>query len=172
MEKRTREYLQIADEDSDRVAGLSNSSSSAASYCFYDDFALRGVRVDRLHPAFISCSFTVPPRLTDRNGDMAMGAIANFIDVIGGALLHEKDAPMKVSVDMSISYLSTAKVNDELEISAKLLGGKGAYNGTLVLVKNKATGQLIAEGRHSLFSKPTSKILFFEVFMLVILMYY
>ncbi|KAJ0580802.1 putative acyl-coenzyme A thioesterase 13 [Helianthus annuus] len=47
---------------------------------------------------------------------------------------------------------------DELEISAKLLGGKGAYNGTLVHVKNKASGVLIAEGRHSLFSKPVSKI--------------
>ncbi|XP_076901876.1 uncharacterized protein LOC143556449 [Bidens hawaiensis] len=168
MEKKTREYLEISDEEAERVS--STSAAGGSSYCFYDDFALRGIRVHQLQPAFISCSFTVPPRhsfpiylhcllaIQDRNGDMAMGAIANFIDEIGGALLYEKDAPMKVSVDMSISYLSTAKVNDELEISAKLLGGKGAYNGTLVLVKNKASGQLIAEGRHSLFSKPTSKI--------------
>ncbi|KAL8232709.1 hypothetical protein R6Q57_002487 [Mikania cordata] len=159
METKTREYLRLTDEDSDRVAGLSISlQRTEPSYCFYDDFALKGIRVDKLQPGFISCSFTVPPRLTDRNGDLAMGAIANFVDEIGGALLHEKDTPMKVSVDMSISYLGKAKVNDELEISAKLLGGKGAYNGTLVLLKNKASGELIAQGRHSLFTKQFSKI--------------
>ena len=42
---------------------------------------------------------------------MAGGAIANLVDMIGGAVLHEKDAPMKVSVDISISYLSKAKLN-------------------------------------------------------------
>ncbi|KAI3733061.1 hypothetical protein L1987_64278 [Smallanthus sonchifolius] len=159
MEKKTTEYLQVTDQDSDQVAGLSTSPRRPeVSYCFYDDFALKGIRVDQLQPGFISCSFTVPPRLTDRNGDLAMGAIANFVDEIGAALIYEKDVPMKVSVDMSISYLSKAKLNDELEISAKLLGGKGGYKGTLVFLKNKASGEMIAEGRHSLFSKPISKI--------------
>ena len=45
-----------------------------------------------------------------------------------------------------------------MEVSAKLLGGKGAYNGLLVVLKNKATGELIAEGRHSMFRKMISKI--------------
>ncbi|GJZ65229.1 thioesterase superfamily protein [Tanacetum coccineum] len=159
MEKRTREYLRVIDQDSDKISGVNTSSRKPeVTYCFYDDFALKGIKVDQLRHGFISCSLTVPPRLTDRNGDMAGGAIANLVDLIGGALLHEKDAPMKVSVDMSIAYLSKAKLNDDLEVSGKLLGGKGAYNGTLVVLKNKATGELIAEGRHSLFHKMTSKI--------------
>lgn len=87
-----------------------------------------------------------------------MGAIASLVDEVGATMVYEKDVPMNVSVDMSISYLSTAKLNDDLEISAKLLGGKGAYNGTLVVLKNKATGEMIAEGRHSLFNKPRSKV--------------
>ncbi|KAJ0580804.1 putative HotDog domain superfamily, acyl-coenzyme A thioesterase 13 [Helianthus annuus] len=112
MEKRTREYLQVTDEHSDRVAGINTSPlRPELSYCFYDDLALKGIRVDQLQPGSISCSFTIPPRLTDRNGDLANGAIATFVDLIGGALLHEMDVPMKVSVDMSISYLSTAKIN-------------------------------------------------------------
>lgn len=40
-----------------------------------------------------------------------MGAIANLVDEIGATVVHEKDAPMDVSVDMSISYVSTAKLN-------------------------------------------------------------
>ncbi|PWA74113.1 Acyl-coenzyme A thioesterase 13 [Artemisia annua] len=153
MEKRTREYLRVTQQDSDRVTGLSiPTQPPEAFHSFYEDFTLRGIRVDRFQPGFVSCSFTVPPRLTDRNGNMAVGAIANLVDEIGATMVYEKDVPMNVSIDMSISYLSTAKLNDELEISAKLLGGKGAFNGTLVLLKNKATGEVIAEGRHSLIS--------------------
>lgn len=43
------------------------------------------------------------------------------------------------------------KLQDELEISSKVLGHKGGYSGTLVLLTNKETGEVVAEGRHSLF---------------------
>jgi len=49
-------------------------------------------------------------------------------------------------------------LQDELEITARVLGRNGGYAGTIVLVKNKATGELIAEGRHSLFGKHNSKM--------------
>lgn len=65
---------------------------------------------------------------------------------------------MSASVNMSISYVSPAKVDDELEVSSRLLGKKGFISGTVVMLKNKATRQIIAEGRHTLFSKPASKI--------------
>ncbi|EXC01494.1 hypothetical protein L484_022071 [Morus notabilis] len=47
---------------------------------------------------------------------------------------------------------------DELEITSRLLGRKEGYSGTTVLMKNKATGEIIAEGRHSLFGKHVSKL--------------
>jgi acyl-coenzyme A thioesterase 13 len=50
------------------------------------------------------------------------------------------------------------KLQDELEITARVLGQKGGYSGTIVLVRNKATGEIIAEGRHSLFGKHHSKL--------------
>lgn len=40
-----------------------------------------------------------------------MGAIANLIDEVGNAVVQEEALPMNVSVDMSISYLATAKLN-------------------------------------------------------------
>jgi acyl-coenzyme A thioesterase 13 len=57
---------------------------------------------------------------------------------------------------LSIFFLG--KLQDELEITARVLGRNGGYAGTIVLVKNKATGELIAEGRHSLFGKHNSKM--------------
>eukprot|EP00262_Sarcandra_glabra_P002371 TRINITY_DN12655_c0_g1_i1.p1 TRINITY_DN12655_c0_g1~~TRINITY_DN12655_c0_g1_i1.p1 ORF type:complete len:158 (+),score=15.37 TRINITY_DN12655_c0_g1_i1:91-564(+) len=125
---------------------------------FYETFSLRGIRVDRVQPGFIACTFKVPPRLTDATGNLSTGAIANLIDEVGGAAIQADGLPMKVSVDMSISYLSTAKVNDELEMISKILGHKGSYSGTSVIIRNKTTGELIAEGRHSLFGQLPSKI--------------
>ncbi|KAI5675051.1 hypothetical protein M9H77_06001 [Catharanthus roseus] len=114
------------------------------------------------HNHVLSAAFQVNKvfySLKDGNGNFASGAVANLVDEMGGALVHVEGLPMNVSVDMSISYLSTAKLDDELEIVSKLLGKKGGYSGTLVLVRNKTTGELIAEGRHSLFdlSKHKSK---------------
>nr|XP_043635349.1 uncharacterized protein LOC122606574 [Erigeron canadensis] len=159
MEKNTREYLKVTQQDTEWITRLNISPrQNEYSDTFYDYFSLKGIRVDTLQPGSIACSFTVPSRLTDRNGDLAVGAIANIVDAIGGAMAYENDAPMKFSVDMSISYLSKAKLNDEMEISAKLIGGKGGYAGTLVVLKNKLTGEIIAEGRHSLFCNPASKL--------------
>ena len=50
------------------------------------------------------------------------------------------------------------KLQDELEITSRVLGRRGAYSGTIVLMRNKATGEIIAEGRHSLFGRHPSKI--------------
>lgn len=89
---------------------------------------------------------------------MAVGAIANLIDEVGNAVIQEEALPMNVSVDMSISYLATAKLNDELEITSRVLGKRGGYFGTIVLITNKSTGEIIAEGRHSLFCLQASKM--------------
>lgn len=68
-----------------------------------------------------------------------------------------------ISVRFCLSYVAylvfyLGNWQDELEIVSKLLGKKGGYSGTLVLVRNKTTGELIAEGRHSLFGKHASKM--------------
>lgn len=48
--------------------------------------------------------------LQDRSGKLASGAIANLVDEVGGAVIHEEGLPMNVSVDMSISFLSSVRV--------------------------------------------------------------
>ncbi|CAL5353102.1 unnamed protein product [Camellia sinensis] len=158
MEK-ARESLKLTDEESELVSRLNvpphqvNIESS-----FYEDFTVKGIRVDRVDPGFIACTFKVPPRHTDRSGKLCTGAIANLVDEVGGAVVYVEGLPMNVSVDMSISVLSTAKLDDELEITSRVLGQRGGYFGTIVLIRNKATGKVVAEGRHSLFGKHASKL--------------
>ncbi|XP_048324528.2 uncharacterized protein LOC107430558 isoform X3 [Ziziphus jujuba] len=141
MEK-ARTFLQLTDDQSEIVSRLVDPAHCSG---FYDDFALNGIRVDRVEQGVVVCTFKVPPRLIDRNGKLANGAIANIVDVVGSAAVHVEGLPMNVSVDMSISFLSTAKLDDELEITARALGQRGRYSGTVVLLKNKATGEIIVE---------------------------
>ncbi|KAH7549935.1 hypothetical protein ACOSP7_025046 [Xanthoceras sorbifolium] len=156
---KANERLKVTEEEAEIVSRLTiHPHRVGVDSSFYEDFALRGIRVDRVEPGLVSCTFKVPPRLTDKNGNLANGAIANLIDEVGGAVVHVEGLPMNVSVDMSISFVSTAKLNDELEITSRVLGQRGGYSGTIVLMRNKATGEVIAEGRHSLFGRQHSKM--------------
>ncbi|KMT05123.1 hypothetical protein BVRB_7g172740 isoform A [Beta vulgaris subsp. vulgaris] len=155
--ERAKHVLDLSEDESESVSRLSvNPHEFQVGPSFYEDFALRGIRVDRVEPEFISCTFKVPPRLTDRTGNLAGGAIANLIDIVGNALIYRVGRPMNVSIDMSISYLSNAKLDDELEVTSRLLGKIGAVSGTSVIIKKKASEEIVAEGRHSLFSRPKS----------------
>nr|DAD26631.1 TPA_asm: hypothetical protein HUJ06_028099 [Nelumbo nucifera] len=151
MEK-AREYLGLMTKESETASRLAVRPHHSAGDGPYENFILRGIRVDRVEPGFVSCTFK------DASGNLSAGAIASLVDDVGEASVHDEDLPLKVSVDMSISILSTAKANDELEITSRALGQKGGYSGTVILFKNKVTGELIAEGRHSLYGKIPSKI--------------
>ncbi|XP_019188589.1 PREDICTED: acyl-coenzyme A thioesterase 13-like [Ipomoea nil] len=159
MEKAKAFIEGISKEESELLSSLTIPPHRVSvESSFYEYYAIRGIRVDRVEPGFVSCTFRVPHRLTDREGKLASGAIANLVDEVGGAVVHVEGLPMNVSVDMSISYLSAAKFDDELEIVGRCLGKRGGYSGTSVLVRNKLTGELIAEGRHSLFGRHVSKM--------------
>ncbi|KAI0498417.1 acyl-coenzyme A thioesterase 13 isoform X1 [Dendrobium catenatum] len=157
---KAREALTVGEEDSRVLTKLEVRPHRAGDDAsFYEGFALRGLRVETISPGYLSCSFKVPPRLTDRNGNMSLGAIANLVDEVGGAAMHADGHHMKVSVDISISFLANAKLHDELEITSRVLGHRGSYyTGTYVLLRNKTSGEVIAEGRHSLFGNLRSKI--------------
>ncbi|KAM5583357.1 acyl-coenzyme A thioesterase 13 [Rosa sericea] len=148
MEKKVKEFLELSQDESEAVPRIVVPPQRPGTSSLYEDFALRGIRVE---PGLVVCTLKVPPRLTDRAGNLAKGAIANIVDMVGGYVIYVEGLPMYVLVDISISYISTAKLDDELEITSKRLGQRGAYYGAVVLLGNKATGEIIAEGRHSMF---------------------
>ncbi|XP_019167987.1 PREDICTED: uncharacterized protein LOC109163679 isoform X1 [Ipomoea nil] len=202
MEK-AKESLEASKEEAERVSSLSFTPHRLGVdvTSFYRYFSLRGIRVDSYRPGFISCTFKVPPRLTDTNGNLGSGAIATLVDEVGCATVFVEGQPFNVTVDISINYvstaklddkngnlgcgaiatlvdevgcamgyvegvafnvtvdisityLSTAKLHDELEITGRVLGKRGSYFGTSIVVKNKASGEIIAEGRNSLYRNP------------------
>ncbi|CAL8160659.1 unnamed protein product [Prunus armeniaca] len=159
MEKKVNKSLDVTEDESEAVSRLVVPVIPPGGVSFYDAFVVRGIRVNRVEPGLIVCTLKVPPRFTDRGGNLANGAIANLVDELGFCAAYVPGQPMNVSVDISISYMSTAKLHDELEITSRLLGRLGRYYGAIVILRNKTTGEIIAEGRQSFFSsRPVAKL--------------
>ncbi|GJS46532.1 acyl-coenzyme A thioesterase 13 [Tanacetum coccineum] len=58
----------------------------------------------------------------------------------------------KVRIEWNLAVGEAVATIDELEITTKLIGTKGSYKGILVVLKNKSTREIIAEGRHQFFT--------------------
>jgi len=64
MMEKIMEYLQLSDEVVDDGEAPRVEEFLGEGKSFYENFSLRGIRVNRVEPGFISCSFKVPLRLT------------------------------------------------------------------------------------------------------------
>ncbi|XP_048233463.1 uncharacterized protein LOC8273831 isoform X2 [Ricinus communis] len=84
---------------------------------------------------------------SDGDGNWKVGAMATLIDDVGAAAIYSLIGHIKVSLDFNISYYSTAKTQEEVEIEAKVVGEKGKLMSVVTEVRKKDNGQLIALGR-------------------------
>ncbi|OVA08597.1 Thioesterase superfamily [Macleaya cordata] len=109
--------------------------------------ALQNLLSVRVHRGLIHCNFIIPKSLSDRDGNWHVGAIATLIDVVGSAAIVSCVGIIKVSVDFNISYFSTAKIDEEVEIEAKVLGHKGKLSLNTVEIRKKGSGEMIAFGK-------------------------
>ncbi|EHB09598.1 Acyl-coenzyme A thioesterase 13 [Heterocephalus glaber] len=87
---------------------------------------------------------------TNKQGTLHGGFTATLIDSISTmALLFTERGVPGVSVDMNITYMSPAKIGEEIVITANILKQGKTLAFASVDVTNKATGKLIAQGRHT-----------------------
>ncbi|XVF80206.1 hypothetical protein PTKIN_Ptkin15bG0052500 [Pterospermum kingtungense] len=82
-----------------------------------------------------------------RYGNWHVGAIATMIDDVGSASIYSVVDHVKASLDFNISFYATAKVQEEVEIEAKVIGMKGKLSQVLVEIRRKGNGELIALGK-------------------------
>ncbi|XP_077228814.1 uncharacterized protein LOC143861770 isoform X2 [Tasmannia lanceolata] len=112
-----------------------------------DAVALKGLQILRAEKGLLFCKFVVPNHLSDKDGNWSAGAIATLIDDVGSLTVFSFFNQIKVSVDFVISYFSTVKINEEVEIEAKVLGPQGKLSSMMVEIRKKVTGELVALGK-------------------------
>eukprot|EP00262_Sarcandra_glabra_P009260 TRINITY_DN2336_c0_g2_i1.p1 TRINITY_DN2336_c0_g2~~TRINITY_DN2336_c0_g2_i1.p1 ORF type:complete len:192 (-),score=43.28 TRINITY_DN2336_c0_g2_i1:248-739(-) len=126
---------------------------------FFDPFVMQGIAVDLIEPGRVLCSFKVPSRLLNIAGFLHGGATASLVDVIGSAAILALGAPTSgVSLEISISYLDSAFLDEEIEIEAKVLRVGKAIGVVIVELRKKKTGKVVAHGRHTKYLNVSSKL--------------
>ncbi|XP_066481006.1 acyl-coenzyme A thioesterase 13 isoform X1 [Tiliqua scincoides] len=103
-------------------------------------------------PGKVVCEMKVEEEHTNRGGTLHGGLTATLVDVVStAALLYTERGAPGVSVDMNITYMSAAKIGEEILITAEILKQGRSLAFASVDLTNKATGKLIAQGRHTKF---------------------
>ncbi|CAN6456544.1 unnamed protein product [Victoria cruziana] len=109
--------------------------------------ALTGLRFDRTEPGHFVCSLAVPKILVDNEGKWSRGAMATLIDAMSAVAIISCDLPIKISVDLAISYYSDVSMGEEVEIDSRVLKHKGKLSAVVVEIRKKGTLKPVALGR-------------------------
>ncbi|XP_057556144.1 acyl-coenzyme A thioesterase 13 [Hippopotamus amphibius kiboko] len=114
------------------------------------DRILEKVTVASAAPGKVICEMKVEEQHTNKNGTLHGGMTATLVDVISTcALLCTEGGVPGVSVDMNITYMSPANIGDDIVITAHVLKQGKTLAFASVDLMNKATGKLVAQGRHT-----------------------
>ncbi|KAF5179130.1 Thioesterase superfamily protein [Thalictrum thalictroides] len=128
-----------------------------------ESLTYQGLKVISANNGLVQCTFFVPKHLSDKDGNWHMGAMATSIDGVGYiAIAHSSAGHHQASVNFDISYLSTVKIEEEVEIEAKVLSHKDKLSSVQVEIRRKGNGELVALGKQwmitSVHYKKSSKL--------------
>uniref|UniRef100_A0ACD5UWT3 Uncharacterized protein n=1 Tax=Avena sativa TaxID=4498 RepID=A0ACD5UWT3_AVESA len=125
----------------------------------YDCFVISGVRLDAAEHGRVLCSFVVTPRLANPQGYLISGVTATLADQLGSAVFYSSGVGLSgVSLEISVSYVDTATIGEEIEVEATLLRAGKSIGAISVDFRKKRTGKLIAQARHTKYLAVSSKL--------------
>ncbi|KAJ0003343.1 hypothetical protein NQD34_008441 [Periophthalmus magnuspinnatus] len=114
------------------------------------DRVLSKVDVLSASPGKVVCEMQVAEEHTNRGGTLHGGMTATLVDVISTlAIMYSERSAPGVSVDMNITYMNAAKVGEDVLITAQVLKQGKTLAFATVDLTNKASGKIIAQGRHT-----------------------
>ncbi|ESW09832.1 hypothetical protein PHAVU_009G160000 [Phaseolus vulgaris] len=128
---------------------------------FLEPLVMNSLKVDLIQPGRIVCSMKIPQRLLNAGNSLHGGATAALVDVVGSAVIPTvgySGSTTGVSVEINVSYLDAAYVDEEIEIEARALRVGKAVAVISVEFKKKKTGKIFAQGRHTKFLPLSSKM--------------
>jgi len=145
-------WLQVMGADSSLPSVFQGSG-------FKEGLILRHLKVDRVEPGLVIFTLTVKPPITNRYRTLHGGAVATVAGIVAMAAVKTISGDKTYSLsEMSISYISAARINVELEIEAKVLRFGKSIAVSSVDIKNKTTKQIAFQGRATFYHMPTSSL--------------
>eukprot|EP00854_Cymbomonas_tetramitiformis_P014592 gene14592-17243_t len=115
----------------------------------YDQTVLADIKDVYCERGRFTCVIPVNEKVQNRYGTLHGGCIATLVDVIGSAALMTAADASGVSVDINVSFLRSAPLNEEVEIDAQVLRAGKSLATVQVDFRLKRTGELLSQGRHT-----------------------
>ncbi|GKE51351.1 thioesterase superfamily protein [Tanacetum coccineum] len=112
-----------------------------------DGLALKGMKIDRVDLGYIRCYFLIPHHLSDGNGKWNVGAMSVLIDCMAAGAAFSITGGNLATVDFTMSFYSTVKVNEEVEIEASVVGEKGNLLSVIIDIKKKGSEEKVVVGK-------------------------
>ncbi|XP_042486563.1 uncharacterized protein LOC122066790 isoform X4 [Macadamia integrifolia] len=109
--------------------------------------SLKGLQIVQAQKDSLLLNHILHKEFADRTGNCHVGAIACIIDAVGAVAIATYTGDLKVSVDFNISYFSTVKIEEEVEIEAKVVAHRGKLSLTTVEFRRKKDGVVVALGK-------------------------
>lgn len=114
------------------------------------DRVLSKVDVLSAVPGKVVCELQVAEEHINGVGTLHGGMTATLVDVISTmAIMYSERGAPGVSVDMNITYMNAAKLGEDVLITAQVLKQGKTLAFASVDLTSKATGKMIAQGRHT-----------------------
>ncbi|KAK8292004.1 hypothetical protein V6Z11_D06G093300 [Gossypium hirsutum] len=85
-------------------------------------------------------ALTLESPLIDPDGNWEVGAMSMLIDDVRAAAIYSVPDHVKASLDFNISFHSTAWIQEEVEIEAKVIAEKGKLSLVVVEIRRKRNG--------------------------------
>ena len=92
-------------------------------------------------------------------GYLLSGVTATLADQLGSAVFFSSGVGTSgVSLEISVSYVDTAAVGEEIEVEAKLLRAGKSVGVVSVDFRKKRSGKLMAQARHTKYLAVSSRL--------------
>ncbi|MBA0712907.1 hypothetical protein Golax_011978 [Gossypium laxum] len=108
---------------------------------------LQGLHVTHAEKGFMRFDFLVPNAISDVDGNWSVGALASLVDIIGLVTIYSFANRVTSTVDLNVSYYSTATIQEHVEIESKVSANRGKLMHAVVEVRRKGNGEVIAIGK-------------------------
>ncbi|AES72955.1 putative acyl-CoA hydrolase [Medicago truncatula] len=127
---------------------------------FLGHLVVRGLRLDLIEPGRIVFSMKIPPNLLNSSNCLHGGAITTLVDLVGATAVPTAGFSWSsgVSVEINVSCLDAAYVDEEIEIDGRVLRVGKTIAVISVELRKKKTGQIFAQGRHTKYIPFISKM--------------
>ncbi|CAH2036468.1 unnamed protein product [Thlaspi arvense] len=108
---------------------------------------LQGLQVIHVGKGIVQCKLTITDRVLGGDGEhIHTGAIGMLMELIGAAAIYSAGGS-HASVDLNYSLYSTAKIQEEVKIEARVVGRKEDLNSAVIEIRREHDEELIATGR-------------------------